>query len=347
MEKLSFIGDILEQPDVLPEAVRCYPQSEVSSLVSRIHSGEFSRLILAGHGSSYHALYPAYTHLAELSIPVSLWQTAELLHYGMGQIDTNTIICINSQSGSSVEVQRLIASFDDCCPACIVAFTNYTDSPLGAASNITIPLCAGEEHGVAVKTYLSALSLSILFSIQLNGGDDFDVALEHSHALSHIIGDFLENWDEKLVEYDHLIGNPKHIIIVGRGPSMGSASNSALNQKEAAWFFSEGMNAAEFRHGPLELADENLTLFVMEGDEKTRSFNQSLAKEVKGYGSAVFWIGNHPPDGIQAIPTPEVAEIFQPVADIIPMQLIAQVLAARKDKEAGVFRHIGKVVRVE
>lgn len=346
MGKRSFIGDILEQPGVLAEAIRCYPQSAVEALVPRIQSGEFSRLILAGHGSSYHALYPAYTHLSELPIPVSLWQTAELLHYGMSQIDSNTLICLNSQSGSSVEVRRLIASFDDCCPACIVAFTNYTDSPLGDASDITIPLCAGEEHGLAVKTYLSALSLSILLSVQLTGGD-YDYALENFRVLSHIIGGFLENWDEKLVEYNHLIGNPKHIIIVGRGPSMGSASNSALNQKEAAWFFSEGMNAAEFRHGPLELADEKLTLFVVEGDEKTRPFNQSLAKEVQGYGSAVFWIGNHPPQGIQAIPTPEVAEIFQPVADIIPMQLISQVLAARKGKEAGVFRHIGKVVLVE
>jgi len=346
MEERSFIGDILEQPDVLAEALCCYPQSAVDALVPRIQDGEFNRLILAGHGSSHHALYPAYTHLSELPIPVSLWQTAELLHYGMGQIDSRTIICINSQSGSSVEVQRLVSCFDDCRPACIVAFTNYRDSPLGAASDITIPLCAGEEHGVAVKTYLSALSLSILFSVQLKGGD-FGSAWENFRALSHILDDFLGNWDEKLVEYDHLIGNPDQIIIVGRGPSMGSALNSALNQKEAAWFFSEGMNAAEFRHGPLELADEKLTLFVIEGDEKTRPFNQSLAKEVEGYGSAVIWIGNHPPEGILTIHTPEVAEIFQPVADIIPMQLISQVLAARKNKEAGAFRHIGKVVLVE
>jgi glucosamine--fructose-6-phosphate aminotransferase (isomerizing) len=346
MKERSFIGDILEQPDVLAEAVRCYPQAAVNALVPRIRGGEFNRLILAGHGSSHHALYPAYTHLSELPIPVSLWQTAELLHYGMGQVDSRTIICINSQSGSSVEVQRLVSCFNDCHPACIVAFTNYRDSPLGAASDITIPLCAGEEHGVAVKTYLSALSLSILFSAQLKGGD-FGCARENYHALSHILDDFLRNWDEKLVEYDHLIGNPDQIIIVGRGPSMGSALNSALNQKEAAWLFSEGMNAAEFRHGPLELADEKLTLFVIEGDEKTRSFNQSLAKEVKGYGSSVIWIGNHPPEGILTIHTPEVAEIFQPVADIIPMQLISQLLAARKNKEAGEFRHIGKVVLVE
>lgn len=346
MEKRSFLGDVLEQPHILAEAVRSYPQSSIESLIPRIHNGEISRVILSGHGSSYNALYPAFTHLSKLPIPVSLWQTAELLHYGLTQIDTNTLICLNSQSGSSVEIQRLVASFTKLRPACIVAFTNYIDSPLGAVADITIPLRAGEEHGVAVKTYISAMSLSILFSQQLTGGN-LGCAMENYLALSKSFEDFLGNWDEKLVEYEQLLENADHIMVVGRGPSMSSALNSALNQKEAAWHFSEGMNAAEFRHGPLELADELLTLFVLEGDVRTKMFNQVLAEEAQGYGSSVYWVGNHPPEGIPCITTPEVAEIFQPVADIIPMQLIAQVLATRKNKEAGTFRHIGKVVLVE
>ncbi len=346
MEKRSFIGDILEQPHILEEAVQSYPQSSVESLIPRIHNGEISRVILSGHGSSYNALYPAFTHLSKLPIPVSLWQTAELLHYGLPQIDTNTLICLNSQSGSSVEMQRLVASFTKLRPTCIVAFTNYIDRPLGAVADITIPLHAGEEHGVAVKTYISAMSLSILFSLQLTGGDH-GYAMDNYLALCKSLEDFLENWEEKLVEYKQLLENTDHILVVGRGPSMGSALNSALNQKEAVWNFSEGMNAAEFRHGPLELADENLSLFVLEGDARTKMFNKALAEEAKGYGSYVYWVGNHPPNGIPCITTPEVAEIFQPAADIIPMQLIAQVLATKKNKEAGVFRHIGKVVLVE
>ena len=346
MKIRSFIGDVLEQPHTLEEAVISYPQSSVESLIPRIHNGEITRVILAGQGSSYNALYPALTHLSKLPIPVSLWQTAELLHYGLLQIDANTLLCLSSQSGSSVEMLRLVASFTKLRPACIVAFTNNENSPLGTVADITIPLHAGEEHGVAVKTYISTLSLSILFSVQLTGGDLVH-AMNNYHALSKSFGEFLKNFEEKLLEYEKVLNNTDQIMVVGRGPSTASALNSALNQKEAVWKFSEGMNAAEFRHGPLELADDKLSLFVLEGDKRTKTYNQVLAEEVQGYGSSVYWVGNHPPEGIPCILTPEVAEIFQPAADIIPMQLIAQVLATRINKEAGAFRHIGKVVLVE
>ena len=54
---------------------------------------------------------------------------------------------------------------------------------------------------------------------------------------------------------------------------MATALNGALNQKEAAWMLTEGMNAAEFRHGPIELADKNLSLIILEGDKKTSKYN--------------------------------------------------------------------------
>jgi len=346
MEKHSFIGDILEQPKTLKQAVSLYPQKDIDTILPRIQDNEITRVILAGHGSSYNALYPTFLHLCNLPIPITLWQTAELVHYGMQQIDSGTMLCLNSQSGSSVEMKRLVESFSMVRPACVVAFTNYCDSPLGVEADIAVPLAAGEEHGVAVKTYLSSLILSILFSIQITGGD-FEQVKDDLFALTRSIEEYLGNWEDRLQEYKDLLLDDNHIIIVGRGPSMGSALNSALNQKEASWIYSEGMNAAEFRHGPLELSDSKLTLIVIEGDDRTKGFNLKLAEEVQEYGSQVLWVGNQPPDGVLCIPTPQAADIFQPAADIIAMQLIAQALAKRHKIEAGVFRRIGKVVMID
>ena len=69
-----------------------------------------------------------------------------------------------------------------------------------------------------------------------------------------------------------------------------------------------------------------------------------LAEEVYKYGSQVIWIGNHPPESIKSIQIPEVPEIALPLAEILPMQLIALVLTNKKKLEAGKFRHIGKIV---
>lgn len=346
MEKRSFIGDILEQPQALKEAIFAYPVEKVAGLIPRIDNGEIQRIVMAGHGSSYNALYPAFLQLSKLPIPVSLWQTAELLKYGIQQIDKNTLLILNSQSGKSVEVDRLVNRLATDRPACMIAFTNYTDSPLGKAADIIISLHAGEEHGVATKTYINPLALALLFSVQLNRGD-FTQAMESFKSLSDEIEVYLADWEKKVETYSRMIGSCDHVVVVGRGPSTATALNSAINQKEAAWNFSEGMNAAEFRHGPLELADERLTLFIAEGDDHTKEFNRALAKEVQSYGSNVIWIGNHPESSLDAVSTPLAAEIAQPAAEIVAMQLIAQALANKKGMEAGKFRRIGKVVRKE
>ena len=107
------------------------------------------------------------------------------------------------------------------------------------------------------------------------------------------------------------------------------------------------MNAAEFRHGPLELADEKLTIFIVEGDDHIRKYNQILAEEVQTYGGKVIWIGNHAQEDINSIKTPPTSEIAQPAAEIVTMQLVAQALADKKRIEAGKFRRIGKVVTIE
>jgi len=346
MNERSFIGDILEQPESLRKAVPQYPAELIETLMPRIKNGEINRIVLAAHGSSYNALYPAFLHLSKLSIPVSMWLTAELLNYGREQIDTRTLLCLNSQSGQSIEVKRLVTDLGKERPACITAFTNYADSSLGMVADIIIPLHAGEEHGVAAKTYINPLALSLMFSVQLSSGDVEKTKGEFL-ALSDAMEDFLIDWESKVENYMQLLGNFDRIIVVGRGPAMASALNSAINQKEASWSFSEGMNAAEFRHGPLELADQKLTLIIMEGDEITREFNRTLAKEVQGYGSNVIWVGNHADMDIKSIKTPAFAAITQPVADILPMQLVAQAIADKKGIEAGKFRRIGKIVLKE
>jgi len=343
MEKRSFIGDILEQPVALKNAIAAYPGSDMEILRKEIDSANIQRIVMAGHGSSFNALYPSFLHLSKLPIPVTLWQTAELLKYGFRQIDSHTLLILNSQSGRSIEMEQLINEMAGGRAASVVALTNYMDSPLGQKADFCIPLMAGEEHGVATKTFINPLALSIILGLQLNG-ENADQSKENFLLLADDIAVYLADWEKKVHSISQLIGNCNHVIVVGRGYSMASALNGAINQKEGAWNFSEGMNAAEFRHGPLELAGDNLTLFIMEGDDQSIERNHKLADEVQSYGSHVIWVGNEGDKKFPSIATPESTPITQPAAEAVAMQLVAMALAVNKGLEAGKFRHIGKIV---
>jgi len=346
MTKKSYLHDILDQPVFLRLALKNYPIHEIGLLLTRLREGEFRKIIMTGHGSSYNSLYPAFLHLSTQSVPVAIWQTAELLHYGINQIDSETFLCANSQSGKSAEVKNLIGRITNNRPACLLSLTNDLHSVLGKNSDVTIDLQAGEEHGVASKTYINSLSLSSLLSVQLCG-ENFADALDDMQSACDAMEEYLTSWQARIVEIDDIIGKIQNTVIIGRGPSMATALNGALNQKEAAWLFTEGMNAAEFRHGPMELADTNMTLIIIEGDHRTSKLNSVLAGEVIQYGCKVIWIGNNPPLTVPSINIPEVAEIAKPLAEILPLQLIACILANRQKIEAGKFRHIGKVVLKE
>ena len=231
-------------------------------------------------------------------------------------------------------------------PACLLSLTNDLQSILGKNSNIIINLHAGEEYGVASKTYFNSLGLSALLAVQLTG-ERITNAMEDMRSACIAMEEYLANWQIRIEEIDELLGEIQRTIIIGRGPSMAAALNGALNQKEAAWLFTEGMNAAEFRHGPLELVDSNMTLIFIEGDRLTSKLNIALAEEAAQYGGKAIWIGNNPPANVPSIEIPDVAEMAKPLAEILPLQLMACILANRQNIEAGKFRHIGKVVLKE
>jgi glutamine---fructose-6-phosphate transaminase (isomerizing) len=346
MDKKSFLADILAQPKNLHSGLNNFPMEAINPLLSRFRAGDFTKIILAGHGSSYNSLYPAFLKISTQDVPVTLWQTAELLHYGINQIDAHTLLVLNSQSGESAEAKNLLGKIKKTSRACILGFTNYTKSTLGENCDYLVELNVGEEFGVAAGTYLNSVGLSLVFASLLCGENGQAVLGDFKSACDKM-EQYLENYQEKLEEIDGILGDVQNIIVIGRGPSMAAALNGALNQKEAAWMFTEGMNAAEFRHGPLELADPNLTLIILEGDQKTSGYNFAVAEEVMSYGSKVIWIGNHPATSFKSIAIPIVNEAAIPLVELLPVQLIAQTLSSRKGLEAGKFRRIGKVVLKE
>ena len=341
-----YILNILEQPAALQSALAGFSADSLAPLADRLQSGEFSRLILTGMGSSHNAAYPAWLKLTALPIPVLHLNTAELLHYGRGLLDGRTLLWMNSQSGRSAEVVRLLEDLKDQPPAFLLSLTNDLESPLARSADLVVPLLAGPEATVSTKTYINTLALLLLAAARLIGAD-WQLLSRQMQAAAAALQAYLADWEAQVAVLDGLLGEVDQLVILGRGASMAAAWNGALIQKEAAKFQSEALNAADFRHGPLEMVSPRLTALVLQGDGRTADLNRALALEILQYGGKAFWLADQTDGRIPSILLPQVAQAVRPLVEIAPLQLLSILLARRAGLVPGAFRYVGKITLQE
>lgn len=337
-----YIADILSQPATLREALKHYPAEQIEPLRARLLRGNFSRIVLTGMGSSLFSAYPAWLNLLALPIPTIHINTAELLHYGQQLIDAHTLLWINSQSGRSVEIVRLLEALKDRRPAFQLSMSNYLDSPLAQSADLAASIHAGDESTVSTKTYTNMLAMLLLASTQLTGGNWADLR-QSMFKTADAIEAYLAKWEEKVSELDKQLGEVDQLLILGRGASMGAVWNGSLINKEAAKCTFEGMNVADFRHGPMELASSRLTILVFEGAPKTSRMNRDLAVEVSKLGGKVLWLADQPDPQLPTFLLPRADENTRHLVEIFPLQLLTIIMAKRNGFEPGKFRNIEKV----
>jgi glucosamine--fructose-6-phosphate aminotransferase (isomerizing) len=215
---------------------------------------------------------------------------------------------------------------------------------LAQQADVVIPLHAGKEATVATCTYVNTLAASLTVAralidqpVPMDVWESTADAMEAYLSSSADDGSSLGDWPQ--------LGGP--LIIVGRGPSTASAWTAALVLKEGAKVAAEGLTAAAFRHGPLELADERLVVFILEGQRRTAAMNERLASDLLDLGAHVTWVGQHPHAGTHNFQLPSVAQLAQPIVETLPFQLLSVSLARRNGFEAGAFRNQAKVTTVE
>jgi glucosamine--fructose-6-phosphate aminotransferase (isomerizing) len=315
-------------------------------IARRLAENRFNRIVLTGMGASYTVSYPAWVILSQLGLPASLLETSELIHYAPRQIDDNTLLWGVSQSGRSAEIQQLVQQVSKNPVGAFIGVTNEADSPLGQAGDPVLQLLAGEEATVSSRTYLNALAVLLLAAVQLVGGDVEQARGEMVEA-ANAIENYLANWQEHVAEVTEMIGYPRQLMVVGRGPSLAAALTSSFMQKEAAKYACEGMSSAQFRHGPLELAAPGFALVVYEGQAKTARMNRELALEVAGYGGKVAWVSTRVDPDLPTLQIPRVSELTLPFVEILPLQMLSLSLAQHDSIEPGKFRHISKVTIIQ
>jgi len=341
-----YITDILSQPNALRKAVYGFKSIPLNAISARIENGEIDRIVITGMGASYNAAYPAYIQLSELPIPILHINAAELVHYVSGLIGSRTLLWINSQSGRSAELLHLLERIKPAPPACLLACVNDESSPLASASDICLPIHAGPETAVSTKTYVNTLAVNLLAAHYL-AGKDIESLKKGMLITADAIENYLNNWQTHVEELETLLGEFENLIVLGRGPSMGAVWSGALTNKEAAKFSLEGMNAAEFRHGPLELAMPGFCAMIFAGIETTRSLNHKLATDIVEHGGRTIWLDSTLDSKLPTFRIPDSIDLLSPLVEILPMQVLTLALAKRNNVTAGQFRIIGKVTIVE
>lgn len=140
-----------------------------------------------------------------------------------------------------------------------------------------------------------------------------------------------------------MLGDFDQLFLIGRGTSMSAVWNGSLINKEAAKSAFEGMHAADFRHGPLEIVSEGFAVLIFAGNAQTSALNRELARQILSYGGKAIWLDSIPDPEIPTILFPESSELTRPLVEILPMQMLTLAMANRKQIEPGTFRHVSKI----
>jgi len=343
--------DILLQTEAVRIAINRLNPLDYIGLKKSIQSGDYDRILLTGMGASYFGLYPANLILSASNLPVIWLDTAELIHYAQHLITNRTIIWIVSQSGRSAEVLALLEKLNQQVIGLLLVTCNDLNSPLAKQADLVVNIDAKPEKTVSTRTYLNTVALTQLISRFLIG-DDYHLVLSELEEKILRMQEYLEGWEHHLLAITKQVGNPLHLVVLGRGPSLASALVGALVLQEAAKYPAFGMQAAEFRHGPLEIAGPEVSVLLFAGDRQTRVLNRRLYDDLIRCGAQAFWLAPDKEEGEnipveRLLPMPATAGIGLPLGEILPIQLLSLHLARANGFEPGEFLHIGKVTHVQ
>jgi glucosamine--fructose-6-phosphate aminotransferase (isomerizing) len=390
LEKNPYVLDILSQPSALRYMLEKTDFSPLAALVQALNAGRFDRILLTGMGASYYGLYPAWLHLAAAGLPATWVDTAELVHHAPALVTGRTLLWIVSQSGHSAEIISLIHQCQAHPPAGLLAMTNDLSSPLAQAARqqdgvvlrALLPLYAEPERTPSTRTYLHTLAIGQLAALFLSQAE-LAPHLAELQSSADGIEVYLRDWQGQIQRLERALDSAlesRSIVLVGRGLSLTSAFSGALNLQEAAKLPALGLQAAEFRHGPLEMAGPGLTAFIFAGENNhqppdgssARDLNYKLWQQLRALGVNAWML--QPPSPPAALPgrervggegvasspkggegrgeegmltIPATSGIGLPLAEIIPIQLLCVFLSQRQGIIPGTFRHIGKVTTEE
>jgi len=349
--------EILDQPRAIRRAATWLgAQADFFAATEslRDHRGP---LLLTGMGSSFHACHAAASALGQRGVLAVSVNSAELLHFQWKTAAAASAVVLVSQSGRSVEVLKLAQKLVSLAhrPR-LIAITNGTDNPLTPLVDICLDTAAGTEVGPSTKSYAATfVPLAALVETMSPAASrrSTAAALSNVAEVAYLAADAADQLVMKATalaeELFEWLDARRTVTILGRGVARGPAETSALVLKEAARFPAEALDAADFRHGPLELAGPDLAVVLLSLEKATRRLDDRLAAEVAHHEAAVLVVADtlSSADGVRKLAIGRIEPLLACAAAVIPAQLLAWRLARAAGRHPGEFRLASKVTTEE
>jgi glucosamine--fructose-6-phosphate aminotransferase (isomerizing) len=241
-------------------------------------------ILTAARGSSDHAAgYFKYLTEILFGVPCCSMGASVVSVYG-AKLAVKGAVCLTiSQSGKSPDIVALQEAAREA-GALTIAMVNAEDSPVARSAEIVLPLCAGVERSVAAtKSFIAALAAGAAIAAHWQNG----VLLE---ALDHLA----QRLDKaREIQWPKAIALAKErdsLYVLGRGPSLPIAAETALKLKETCAIHAEAYSFAEVMHGPLELVSDRFPVLAYSPEDQSRTTSQDAIAKMKRTGAYVLTV---------------------------------------------------------
>jgi glutamine---fructose-6-phosphate transaminase (isomerizing) len=358
------LKEIFEQPETLRNAIR----GRIIEHDGTVKFGglnltdeelcAFERITITACGTSWHSGLIGEYMLEDIArIPVDVEYASEF-RYRKPVVDRKTLVIAISQSGETADTLAAMREARDR-GATVLGIVNVVGSTIAREAQGGIYLHAGPEIGVAsTKAFTSQVAALALFTVRM-GRLRGTLTAEEGRAILHALAELPEKIEQVLElndairELARIYKDAANALYLGRGFNFPTALEGALKLKEISYIHAEGLPAAEMKHGPIALIDENMPVVVVAPRDSVYSKVLSNIQEVKARGGRIIAIVN---DGTEDdleklvdhfMPVPETIEMLTPILTTIPLQLLAYHVAVMRGCNVDMPRNLAKSVTVE
>ncbi len=357
------LKEIFDQPGSLTDCLRGRLDMENLTLTLagvEEHMSVFSqakRIIIVACGTSWHAgLVAEYMIETLCRIPVEVEYASEF-RYRNPVVGEGDVLIAISQSGETADTLVAIEKAKEA-GAFIFGVVNAVGSSIARLSHSGAYTHAGPEIGVAsTKAFTAQLTVLAMMAIKIGREKKTITEAEYNRYLAELalipekVKAVLET-HESIKEVAKHYADARDFLFLGRGYNFPVALEGALKLKEISYIHAEGYPAAEMKHGPIALVDENLpVLFIATKDayyEKIVSNIQEI-KARKGMVIAVISEGDTQIRGMadHVMVVPEVDELLAPLISVIPTQILSYYIGVLRGLDVDKPRNLAKSVTVE
>ena len=315
------------------------------------------RIIIVACGTSWHAgLVGEYLFEDMARVPVEVEYASEF-RYRNPIITPKDIVIAISQSGETADTLAAI-KLAKSKGAFVFGVCNVVGSSIARETHAGAYTHAGPEIGVAsTKAFTTQITVLSLIALKLakEKGTLSTSAFQNYLRTLELIPSQIEELlkiDDKVKEIAAIYKDATNCLYLGRGFNFPVALEGALKLKEISYIHAEGYPAAEMKHGPIALIDENMPIFVIATNKGHYEKVVSNIQEIKSRSGKIIAIVTEGDTQVKeiadhVIEIPETAEALTPLLTTIPFQLLSYHIAVMLNKNVDQPRNLAKSVTVE